>query len=58
MGKRLAQTGGNLRAMKTAILDKNFVGASAGDNNARKIDTGNSAFQRLRIEGWGAVGSL
>src|SRR5271170_3030575 len=44
------QVFGDLVAVETPVLDKNLVGAIAGHNHARQVDSRHIALQALRIE--------
>ena len=53
--QRLPKTDGDLRAMEATVLYEDFVGSRAGYDDAGEIDTGDVAFEGLRIEGGGSV---
>src|ERR1700676_236690 len=45
----------DLAAMEAAILNENFIGSHACNDHSSKVETGDIAFERLRITGRAAV---
>src|SRR5579864_4739292 len=48
-GQLLAQIGGDELAVEASILDEDFIGARAGHDYTRHVDSRHIALQRLRV---------
>ena len=52
------QVGGDLVPVEAAILNKDLVGAGAGNDDAGQVDSGDVAFQSVRIADGQLVGAM